>query len=160
MISNIYTGGARDNPYIALALVIVIFCIYLQAYFNLQQFAANIGVMALWLVVCNAMTASGVSGVGWAWLTPVAPIATLISGRISGLVWASISLATLWAFAVIQDKSFHFPNAVETADSYTYFIAMEGSLILLMPSVATQVFRGTQTRAEQGMLPYRVLKSK
>jgi len=34
IISNLYTGGVRDNVYIASATVIVFFSLYIQAYLN------------------------------------------------------------------------------------------------------------------------------
>ena len=46
IVSNYYTGGERDNMFIALATVIVFFGLYLQAYFNQQFLASQISIAA------------------------------------------------------------------------------------------------------------------
>ncbi len=65
-ISNYYTGGELDNLYIAVATLIVIFGLYLQAYFNQQLLASQIPIFSFWTVMCLAMLTVGVSGNTWA----------------------------------------------------------------------------------------------
>ena len=149
IISNFYTDGVRDNPQIALALLIVVLCIYLQAYFNLPRFAANLGVAAFWLVVVLAMTATGVWGKSWAWLLPVAPIATLISGRLSGVIWTAICITTLWTFALLQYNGMEFEVAQQMTGDSPIFVGIEGTMILCMLSVSTFVFRMAQSHTER-----------
>ena len=60
IISNYYTGGERDNVYIAIATVVVFLGLYLQAYFNQQLLASQIPLAAYWVVTCLAMTSVGV----------------------------------------------------------------------------------------------------
>lgn len=55
IVSNYYTGGERDNIFIALATVVVFFGLYLQAYFNQQFLASQIPIAAYWLVMTMAI---------------------------------------------------------------------------------------------------------
>ncbi|MEX2131856.1 MAG: ATP-binding protein [Pseudohongiellaceae bacterium] len=149
MVSNLYTEAERDNPHIAAALVVVLACIYLQAYFNSPRAAANLGIAAFWLVVVAAMTSVGVWGKAWVWLLPIAPIATLVSNRLSGTAWTLLCMASLWTFALLQNNGYVFEFAQELTGDSPIYIAIEGSMILLMLSIATFVFRTAQTRTEQ-----------
>jgi hypothetical protein len=59
-ISNYYTGGERDNIYIAIGIAVVFFGLYLQAYFNQPLLAAQLPIFAFWLVMAIAMLSVGV----------------------------------------------------------------------------------------------------
>lgn len=151
MLSNLYTNAERDNPQIAAALVVVLSCIYIQAYFNQQKLAANLGIFSFWVVVAVAMNATGVWGRAWAWLLPIAPIATLVAGRVSGGIWALICLATLWVFSILQSNGYEFALAQQLATDPPQFVAIEGSIIMCMLTIATFIFRTTQSRTERNL---------
>jgi hypothetical protein len=42
IVSTLYTGGARDNVYIAVTTIIVFLSLYIQAYLNGQLLASKI----------------------------------------------------------------------------------------------------------------------
>lgn len=149
IVSNYFTEGERDNIYIALATVVVFFSLYLQAYFNRQILASQLPLFTFWVVICIAMLTVGVSGNTWAWLLCLPAIASLVAGKITGVIWAIISGITLWVFAYMQyiGTEFAFANTAESTQPLT--LAFEASLVLLMLSTAIFVFRGGQSAAEE-----------
>ncbi|MFM1896136.1 MAG: hypothetical protein RLZZ385_1210 [Pseudomonadota bacterium] len=149
MVSNLYTGTPQDNPPIAIALLLVIACTYLQAYFNLQEAAANLGIAGFWVVVLVAMSDIGLWGKAWTWLLPIAPIATLVSGRFAGVIWSVVCTATLWTIAWLQVSGHPFPLAREMPGDSPIYVAIEGTMILGMLAAATFVFRMVQDFTEQ-----------
>ena len=148
-ISNYFTGGERDNTYIALATMIVIFGLYLQAYFNQQLLASQLPMFAFWAVMCLAMMSVGVSGNTWAWLLCLPAIASLVAGRIAGLIWSIICVVTLWVFAYLQATGYTFDFAVQATGLQPLTLAFEATLVLIMLTLATFVFRSGQVNAEK-----------
>lgn len=147
-VSNYYTGGERDNIYIAVATVVVFFGLYLQAFFNQQLLASQIPIAAFWVVMCLAMMSVGVWANTWAWLLCLPAIASLVAGRTAGVVWALICGITLWVFAYMHYTGYEFPFAGPIDGQQALALAFEGSLVLLMLSAATFVFRNAQVTAE------------
>lgn len=148
-ISNYYTGGERDNLYIVVATLIVIFGLYLQAYFNQQLLASQIPIFSFWSVMCLAMLSVGVSGNTWAWLLCLPAIASLVAGRTAGVFWAIICGATLWVFAWLQTTGYAFDYAAQVVVSQPLTLAFEATLVLIMLTTATFVFRSGQVNAER-----------
>jgi len=148
-VSNYYTGGERDNVYIAIATVVVFFGLYLQAYFNQQLLASQIPLTAYWVVMCLAMTSVGVWANTWAWLLCLPAIAFLVAGRIAGVVWTVICVLTLWVFAYMQYSGYEFPFSGPMEGDRALTLAFEASLVVLMLSSAAFVFRNAQTTAEK-----------
>jgi len=148
IISNLYTGGARDNVYIALATVIVFFSLYIQAYLNRQLLASQIPIFAFWVVMCLAMMTVGVGGNTWAWLLCLPAIGLLVAGRLAGVIWAVICIITLWVFAMMESRSYYFEYAQATGAQEPLALALEASLVLTMLTAAAFVFRNGQVMAE------------
>lgn len=148
-ISNYYTGGERDNIYIAIATLIVIFGLYLQAYFNQQLLASQIPIFSFWMVMCLAMMTVGVSGNTWAWLLCLPAIASLVAGRMAGVIWSIVCGVTLWVFAWLQATGYAFEYAVQVTVSQPLTLAFEATLVLIMLTTATFVFRSGQVNAER-----------
>jgi len=151
IVSNYYTGGERDNIYIGMGTVVVIFGLYLQAYFNQQMLASQIPIFAYWGVMCMAMSTVGVSGNTWAWLLLLPAIASLVVGRAAGVIWGFICAATLWAFAWLQSTGYYFEFATQSAMSQPLTLAFEATLVLIMLTTATFVFRTGQLNAERNL---------
>jgi signal transduction histidine kinase/ActR/RegA family two-component response regulator len=149
IVSNYYTGGERDNIYIAIATVVVFFGLYLQAYFNQQLLASQIPIAAYWLVMVMAMTSVGVWANTWAWLLCLPAIASLVAGRTAGVLWAVICAATLWVFAYLQFTGYDFPYSGPVESEQALTLALEATMVLLMLSSATFVFRNAQVTAER-----------
>jgi len=147
-ISNYYTDGERDNIYIAIATVVVFFGLYLQAYFNQQLLASQLPIFSFWVVMCLAMTSVGIWGNTWAWLLCLPAIAALVAGRMAGVIWAVICAVTLWVFAYLQYSGYEFAYANATGVPPPLTLALEATLVLLMLSTATFVFRNAQMTAE------------
>ncbi len=148
-ISNYYTGGERDNIYIAMATVVVFFGLYLQAYFNQQLLASQIPITAFWIVICLAMMSVGVWANTWSWLLCLPAIASLVAGRVAGAVWAVICAATLWAFAYMQYSGYEFPFSGPMPGTQALALAFEATLVLFLLASATFVFRNAQVTAER-----------
>ena len=148
-ISNYYTGGERDNLYIALATCVLVVALYVQAYGNKPLLASQLPIFAFWVVMCLAMSTVGVSGNTWAWLLTIPAIAALVSGRVAGVVWAAVCMITLWVFAWQHAHGAAFEFSQELAPAQVYALAFEASLVLLMLSSATYVFRNGQLNAER-----------
>lgn len=148
-ISNYYTGGERDNIYIAAATLVVFMSLYLQAYFNQQLLASQVPIFSFWMVMCLAMSTVGVTGNTWAWLLTLPTIASLVAGRTAGVVWAIICCITLWVFAYIQAGGYEFEFADQIGGPAPFALAFEASLVLLMLTAATFVFRNGQVTAER-----------
>lgn len=148
IISNYYTGGERDNIYIAMATVVVFFGLYLQAYFNQQLLASQIPIAAFWLVICVAMMSVGVWANTWAWLLSLPAIASLVAGRIAGLAWALICVVTLWVFAYLQYSGHEFPFSGPMESTQALTLAFEATLVLFLLAASTFVFRSAQLTAE------------
>jgi len=148
-ISNYYTGGERDNIYIAIATLIVFFGLYLQAYFNQQLLASQIPIFSFWAVMCLAMSTVGVSGNTWAWLLCLPAIGSLVAGRTAGVLWSIICAATLWTFAYLQATGHEFEYATLGVATQPLTLAFEATLVLIMLTTATFVFRSGQVEAER-----------
>lgn len=147
-VSNYYTGGERDNIYIAMATVVVFFGLYLQAYFNQQLLASQIPITAFWVVICLAMMSVGVWANTWAWLLCLPAIASLVAGRTAGALWAVICAATLWVFAYMQYTGYEFPFSGPMPGTQALALAFEATLVLFLLAAATFVFRNAQLTAE------------
>ncbi len=148
IVSNLYTGGERDNVYIAVATGMLIVSLYIQAYAGQPQFAANLAIFSYWLVMVMAMTTVGVGGNTWAWLLCLPAIATLVGGRLAGLIWAVICAITLWAFAWLQYTGYEFEYGPDSLGVQPITLAFEATLVLVMLTAAIFVFRSGQQKAE------------
>ena len=149
IISNYYTGGERDNIYITFAVVVMIFSLYVQSYFDQPLLASQVPIFAFWLVMFVAMLSVGVWGNTWAWLLTFPAIASLVAGRTSGVIWSLICIATLWGFAYAQYSGYEFPFVLDAGIPNPLALAFEASLVLLMLSGATFAFRNAQLNAER-----------
>lgn len=149
IVSNYYTDGERDNIFIAIATVVVFFSLYLQAYFNQQFLASQMPITACWLVVVMAMTSVGVWANSWAWLLCLPAIAALVAGRGAGVVWTLICSITLWVFAYMHYTGYEFPFSGPMEGELPLTLALEATLVMLMLSSATYVFRNAQVTAEK-----------
>ncbi|PCI80240.1 MAG: hypothetical protein COB20_03390 [SAR86 cluster bacterium] len=147
-VSNYYTGGERNNIYIAIATVVVVFALYLQAYFNRRLLASQLPIFSFWLVMFIAMTTVGVWGHTWAWLLCLPTIASLVSGRMAGVIWSVICAITLWAFAYLEYSGYEFAFANVAEGPAPLTLAFDATLVLLMLTIATFVFRNAQMTAE------------
>ncbi len=149
IIANLYTGGERDNLYIFLATLVIIFSLYIQAYFNQPLLASQLPIFAFWLVMVFAMLSVGIWGNTWAWLFTPPAIAFLVAGRGAGVFWTVISALTLWVFAYLQYTGFDFPYILESGIPDPLTLVVEATLVLIMLSCATFIFRNSQVNAEQ-----------
>lgn len=147
-IANLYTGGERDNVFIAAATVIVFISLYVQAYFNQQLLASQIPIFAFWVVMCLALMTVGISGNTWAWLLCLPAIALLVAGRLAGVIWAIICAATLWVFAIMETRGYVFEFAGVVGSNMPLALAFEATLVLVMLTAAAFVFRNGQVVAE------------
>lgn len=151
-VSNYYTGGERDNLYIALGTAMLVISLYIQAYTSQQKLAAQLPIMSFWGVMCVAMMTVGISGNTWAWLLCLPAIASLVSGRMSGVVWAVICALTLWFFAYLEYTGFDFEFAPSTVGAEPIAMAFEATMVLIMLTAATFVFISGQLNAERKLM--------
>ncbi len=148
-VSNYYTGGERDNIYIAMATIVVFFGLYLQAYFNQQLLASQLPITAFWIVICVAMMSVGVWANTWSWLLSLPAIASLVAGRTAGVLWAMVCAITLWVFAYMQYTGYDFPFSGPMPGAQPLALAFEATLVLFLLAAATFVFRNAQVTAEK-----------
>lgn len=149
IVSNYYTGGERDNAYIAAAIAVLIVSLYIQAYTGHRQFASNLSITAFWAVMVLAMLSVGLGGHTWAWLLCLPAIATLVVGRVAGVIWAVICGVTLWAFAWLHSTGYMFEFGPEQVGIQPMTLAFEATMVLIMLTVSIFVFRSGQQNAEQ-----------
>ncbi len=149
MVANSYMGGERDNLYIGVGIGVLVASLYIQAYLNAQLLASQIPIFAFWVVMCLAMMTVGVWGNTWAWLLTVPAIASLVAGRTAGVIWAIICMQTLWAFAYLHASGYEFEYGRELTEQEVLTLAWEGSLVLVMLTLATFIFRNAQVNAEK-----------
>lgn len=135
--------------YIAIATLVVFFSLYLQAYINQQLLASQIPLFAYWVVMILAMMSVGVWANTWAWLLCLPAIASLVAGRTAGVIWTIICAITLWVFAYLHCSGYEFPYAGPMEGYQPLVLAFEATLVLLMLSAATFVFRNAQVTAER-----------
>lgn len=148
IVSNLYTGGERDNVYIAGATGVLLISLYVQAYAGMHLLAGNLSIFAFWLVMVLAMTTVGVGGNTWAWLLCLPAIGTLVAGRLAGVVRAAICGATLWVFAWLQYTGYEFAFGQQLDGVEPLTLAFEATLVLLTLTAAMLVFRTGQHNAE------------
>jgi len=72
-----------------------------------------------------------------------------VAGRTAGVIWAVICAGTLWVFAYLQATGFEFNYARQAAVSQPLTLAFEATLVLIMLTTATFVFRSGQVNAER-----------
>lgn len=149
IVSNYFTGGERDNLYIAAAIGVLLVSLYIQAYSGHQQLASNLSIIAFYAVMVMAMLTVGLGGHTWAWLLCLPAIGTLVSGRLAGVVWAVICGVTLWVFAWLHSTGYVFEFGPEQVGIQPLTLAFEATMVLLMLTVAIFVFRSGQHNAEQ-----------
>ncbi len=148
IVSNYYTGGERDNIYIAEAIVVLIISLYIQAYSGQQQLASNLSILAFYGVMVMAMLTVGLGGHTWAWLLCLPAIGTLVSGRLAGVMWAVLCGITLWAFAWIHSTGYVFEFGPDQTGIQPLVLAFEATMVLVMLTVAIFIFRSAQLNAE------------
>jgi|TARA_B100000315_G_scaffold215679_1_gene215109 signal transduction histidine kinase/CheY-like chemotaxis protein len=71
-----------------------------------------------------------------------------VAGRTTGVIWAMIAVVTLWIFAYLQFNDFNFEFAPALPGPMPLIFAFEASLVLLMLTLTTFVFRSAQHNAE------------
>ena len=148
-ISNYYTGGERDNLYIALGTLMLVISLYIQAYTSQQLIASQLPIMSFWGVMCIAMMTVGVGGNTWAWLLCLPGIASLVAGRAAGVIWALICVITLWFFAYLEYTGYAFEFAPTVTGTNPITLAFEATMVLIMLTAATFVFVSGQLNAER-----------
>ncbi len=151
MLVNGYAGAERDNPYIATGIFGGILALYVQSYSSQQLMAAQIPIVAFWLVICLSLMTVGLSNNSWAWLLCLPVAATLLSGRVAGLIWTLLCLVTIWLLALQHQRGYYFSFAPEIEGFQPLLVATEISLVMLFLAGATFFFRDTQIETEQGL---------
>jgi signal transduction histidine kinase len=155
MLTNLYFDAESDNPFIAAGLISLVFALYLQAYFNSRHLAANLVVCTYWLVDFLLIFDHGLIGTPIFWLFPVAPMAILFSGVKSGIFWCIVCIATIFLFwylenstiLIIEDSLTPIINLAWEADGALIF-ANDSSIVLILLTLATIVFKNSQSCAE------------
>jgi signal transduction histidine kinase/CheY-like chemotaxis protein len=97
----------------------------------------------------------GLIGTPIFWLFPIAPIAILINGVKSGIFWCGVCIGTLFFFWHIEASGIltlesslrAIVNSTTDTDSALIF-ASDGSIILIVLTIATSVFKKSQLAAE------------
>jgi len=156
MVSNTYLDAKSDNPYIASALIAFLFAVYLQAYGNKPAWAAQLLVITYWLILLVLFFDYGLVGAPVFWIFPIAPLAILLNGIRSGIFWCTVCIFTLFVFwyleansIVVIEKSLRTViNLARDGDSALIF-ANDGSIILIILTTATIVFKRFQIVAEE-----------
>lgn len=159
LATNLYFDVASDNPFIAAAMAAAILALYIQAYLGRRHLAANIVVCAYWLADFLLIFDHGLIGTPIFWLFPVAPMAILFSGIKSGIFWCAVCIATIFLFWFLENNSI-----LTIADSLTPIInlaweadgalmfASDSTIILIILTLATIVFKSSQSTAESKLL--------
>lgn len=159
LATNLYFDVASDNPFIAAAMAATILALYIQAYLGRRHLAANIVVCAYWLTDFLLIFDHGLIGTPIFWLFPVAPMAILFSGIKSGIFWCAVCIATIFLFWFLENNSI-----LTIADSLTPIInlaweadgalmfASDSTIILIILTLATIVFKSSQSTAESKLL--------
>ncbi len=156
MVSNYFFDAREDNLPIFLGLCLIFSSVYIQAYQNLPVIAGNLCIFAYWTIPTLLMFRHGMLSTPILWMLPIPPIAMLLAGRKSGILWLAISIATIWAVCYLETSGAIRAEGVAEAQMMTLLgrnaftiYALETSLILSILTGATLVFRSMQIRAEE-----------
>ncbi len=156
MVTNYFLEARSDNKYIAVGMSVVLFALYLQAYHNRRTLAANMIVFVYWLVIFILLFDYGVVGILIFWVLPIPPMAILLNGVKAGIFWCATCIFTLLFFSFLEINSIYLmEKSVRTAvnlefptDSALVF-SFDASLILIILTIATIVFKKFQLKAEE-----------
>lgn len=146
LVSNTLTGAAHDNPEVVGVTVCLIALLVIQAVFDCPRLVAHATVVSYWIAIVGIMLDGGLGSMVWAWALGIPLTANVLIGQSAGVVWACVVCVTYWTFALLQTSGYTFtdPTLVEKPIQ----IALEGSLMLAMFSIAPFAFRAAQNDAE------------
>lgn len=155
MIANVFYDSYSDNYAIGPGIAMVFVAIYIQASLNRPRFAANLCVFALFLIPSGLMIRHGIIGTPILWMLLVPTISILLVGRRSGIIWCIACIGVISLFYILETSGILVHNRAQTqialanlGQDAIYIFALEASLILIILTGATIVFRNAQMNAE------------
>lgn len=138
IVLNITSGAATEDSLIILAgISFVLLALYLQSYGNRQHLAANLIIFAYWATITIVMTNYALRNHTWVWLVYVPVLAMLLLDYSRAFYWTLLPILSLWGYSLVDQA---------------YPAAIEGTLILLIVSLTTYVFRKNQATFEANLL--------
>lgn len=156
MASNYVYNAREDNLSIFLGLCLVFSSLYIQAYRNRPVLAGNLCMLAYWLIPALLMLRHGMLSTPILWMLPIPSIAMLLASRRSGLFWLLICIITIWTMTYLETSGIiqiegiaeEHMQVLLGQGAFTVY-AFETSIILIILTGATLVFRTMQIRAEE-----------
>ena len=151
MATNVYLGFGSDNPIIAIGMFACVAALYCQAHFHNPRLAANLAILASFIVLFYFLLQLGMQSTPLLWLFAVSAVAVLLTGRRNGLVWNVAILFAIWTAGLLQFNGIitidagQLPNLQEGSLGY----AIEGTLILGIITLVSMSFRSSQLKAEK-----------
>ncbi|MFT4861416.1 MAG: signal transduction histidine kinase/ActR/RegA family two-component response regulator [Pseudohongiellaceae bacterium] len=150
IFTNTLNNVSGDNMYLIFGLLIVLSGLFIQAYLNSQSIAANIVILAFWMMPTLVMQSYGVQGTTMMWLLPIPAIAMLLTGRTNGMLWAAVCCVTIAIYGVIHEtgllnynsQSHDYQPAVGITN------AIEGVMLIMILTGAALIFRTAQHNTE------------
>lgn len=156
MVSNYLYNAREDNLSNFLGLCLVFSSLYIQAYRNRPILAGNLCVLAYWMIPALLMLRHGMLSTLILWMLPIPSISMLLASRKSGVFWLLVCIATIWIITYLETHGIIRVAGVTSEhmqillgqDAFTVY-ALETSIILVILTGATLVFRTMQMRAEE-----------
>lgn len=138
IVLNITTGAVSEDSLIILAgISFVLLALYLQSYGNRQRFAANLIIFSYWATITIVMSNYALRNHTWVWLVYVPVLAMLLLDYSRAFYWTLLPALSLWGYSLVDQA---------------YPAAIEGTLVLLIVSLTTYVFRKNQAAFEANLL--------
>ncbi len=147
---NTLNNLSTDNIYLLCGQVIVLSGLFIQAYLNSQSSAANIVILAFWMMPTLVMQSYGVQGTTMMWLLPTPAIAMLLTGRINGMLWAAVCCVTITVYGIVHETgllNYNSPN-YDYQPAVGINNAIEGVMLIMILTGAALIFRTAQHNTE------------
>lgn len=138
IVLNISSSAvSEDNQVILSGISILLLALCLQSYANRQRLAANLVIFTYWATITIVMTNYALRGHTWVWLVYVPVLAMLLLDYSRAFYWTLLPILSLWGYSSVDQA---------------YPAAIEGTLVLLIVSLTTYIFRKNQAAFEANLL--------
>ena len=145
---NALEGNWAEVPLIATLIPIGPLTLFLLHKVGKPSLTGQPLVAALVLIVTVTMGDSGLTGMGWIWLSAVPLLSTLMTGRTSGLVWTVVSTAVVVVYLSLHLVGVEFPN---DRGGPWWMVGPQLSFFILGFGALVQGLTVAQERAERAM---------
>jgi signal transduction histidine kinase/ActR/RegA family two-component response regulator len=148
MLANTYFFDASaENVPILIGMAVLLTALCLQAAKGWSQLAAHLLISVFWFAPTSLVASLGLNSTNWVFLLLLSPLALLLGGIRSAILWTIIAICTLWAFVALTQLG--YLDIGVRVERHAIAVGISGPLVIIMLAIAGATFRSFQVQAEQ-----------